>query len=218
MRDDSVAARIRRSAGRLLVASRDLLEHSARRGLDFVVLRDDDPGGTGAREVVEDRGAAVVVEHVAQGNDGNLIDGGKRALGGGIVGAKRFDGVADELQPYRVRLAGRKDIDDPAADGELAVLVGRVFAGEAGIDEQFGQISGRDVEAWLQLEGRGGELFRRADARQQSGRGGDDDARRAMGEGVKCAGARRGDSDVGREAAVRIDLVGRERQHGMAGR
>ena len=49
-------------------------------------------------------------------------------------------------------LAGRKDVDDAAADGEFAVLVGRILAREAGVDQQFGQIGRRDVLARTQFE------------------------------------------------------------------
>ena len=171
------------------------------------MLRDDDAGRPGASEVVEHGGAAIVVEHVAQRNDGDLIDRGNGALVGGIVGAKRFNRIADELQPDRVRLAGGKDIDDTAPDGELAMLVGRVFAGEAGIDEQLRQIGGRNVDPWLQLERGGDELLRRADARQQSGGRGNDDARAAVSESVERARPRRGNAHVRRHAAVGIHLV-----------
>ena len=50
-------------------------------------------------------------------------------------------------------------------------------------------------------------------ARQQRRRRRDDDARGAGGERVQRAGARRGDADVRRQPAIRIDLVRRKRQH-----
>ena len=63
-----------------------------------------------------------------------------------------LDGVADELEPDRLRFAGRKDVEDAAADGELAVLVGRIFAGEAGIDQQLAEIGRRDVLPGLEVD------------------------------------------------------------------
>ena len=51
-------------------------------------------------------------------------------------------------------VAGGKDVDDAAADGELAVLVGRILAREAGVDEQLGQIGRRDVLSRLEIERR----------------------------------------------------------------
>src|SRR6266545_6304483 len=111
-----------------------------------------------------------------------------------------------------MRLAGREDVDDSAANGELAVLVGRIFTAEPGIDEQFREIGRCNVLPGLQLERRRGEPLRSSDAWQQPGGGGDDDAGGAMGEGMQRARTRRRDADVRREAAVWIDFVGREGQ------
>ena len=68
-----------------------------------------------------------------------------------------------------MRFAGRKDVDDAAADGEFAVLVGRIFTGESGVDEQLGEIGRRDVLAGSQIERGGEQPFGRGDARQQRG-------------------------------------------------
>ena len=93
-------------------------------------------------------------EHVAQRHDRHLIDRRDRSLRRRVVGAQRFDRVADELEPDRLRLAGGKHVDDAAADRELAVLVGRILAREAGVDQQLGEIDRRDVLPGLQLERR----------------------------------------------------------------
>ena len=119
-------------------------------------------GSRGAREVVEERRAAVVLKHVAQRHDRHLIDRRDRPLRRRIVGAQRFDRVADELEPDRMRLAGGKDVDDAAADRELAVLVGRILAREAGVDQQLGQIGRRDVLAGPQVDRRRQQPLRRA--------------------------------------------------------
>ena len=123
-----------------------------------------------------------------------------------------LDRVADELEPDRLALAGREDVEDAAADGELAVLVGRIFAGEPGVDQQLGQVGRRDVLARLEIDRRGEQTLRRAHPRQQRRRRRDDDPRGAAGDGVKRPGARRRHADVRRQAAVRIDLVRGKRQ------
>ena len=117
-----------------------------------------------------------------------------------------LDRVADELEADRVRLAGRENVEDAAADGELAVLVGRIFAGEAGIDQQLGEIGRRDVLAGPQLDRGGEQPFGRADARQQRRRRGDDDPGRAARERMERPRAGRRDADVRRHPAVRDRL------------
>ena len=84
----------------------------------------------------------------------DLVDRFDRALRRGVVAAQRFDGVADELDADRRRVARGKDVDDAAAHGELAVLVGRILPREAGVDEQLGEIGRRDVLARLEIERR----------------------------------------------------------------
>ena len=68
-----------------------------------------------------------------------------RPLGRWIVGAQRLDRVADELEPDRLRVARRVDIENAAADREFAVLVSRVLAGKAGFDKQLSEVGWCDV-------------------------------------------------------------------------
>ena len=89
----------------------------------------------GAREVVEERGVRPVGRRrlpastdSRSGTIDELIERLDRPLRAGIVAAERLDRVADELEPDRLGLAGGKDVEDAAADGELAVLVGRILA------------------------------------------------------------------------------------------
>ena len=58
----------------------------------------------------------------------------------GIVLADRLDRVADELDAERLGRAGREEVDDAAADAELAVLVDGIFAGEPRVGEQLREI------------------------------------------------------------------------------
>ena len=52
------------------------------------------------------------------------------------------------------RRAGREQIDDAAADAELAVLVDRILAGEAGVDQQLSEVVRRDLQSGPRLERR----------------------------------------------------------------
>ncbi|PYR09385.1 MAG: hypothetical protein DMF99_15570 [Acidobacteria bacterium] len=201
-----------------LVAAPHLFEQLRRRDLDFVALRHDRVRGFRAREIVEQRGGTIVGEHVAQRHDGNPIDRRDRSLGRRIVGADRLDRVADEFEPDRMRFRHREDVDDAAAGRELAVLIGGIFAAEAGVDEQFRQIGRRDILTGFQLERGGEESLWRGHARQQAGGRRDDYSRGAAADAVQRAGPRGGDADVRREAAIRIDLVRRKRQHRPLGR
>ena len=114
-------------------------------GVHFVAFGDNDAHVAGLSQVVEERRAAVVSQHVPQRHDGELIDGRDRSLRAGIVGTQRLDRVAHEFEAHGVRGPGREDIQDAAAPSELAVLVGRVLAVEARIDQQLGQILRGDV-------------------------------------------------------------------------
>jgi len=116
-----------------------------------------------------------------------------------------------------MRLAGGEDVGDAAADRELARLVRGIFAGETGVHQTLGEIERRDVLPRLQHQRRAAHAIRRRHARQQRGRRGDDHARGSLGDGVEGAGPHRGDADVRREAAIRIDFVRRKRQHRALG-
>ena len=198
---------------RFLVAALDRFDQLLCLCVDFVALRDDQARFLDARQVVEKRRRPIVAEHVVQRNDGQLIDRLDGSLGRGIVGSERFDRVADELEPDRPGIAGGIDVHDAAADRELAVLVRRIFAAEPGIDEKLAEIGRGDVLIRPQID-RGAQHARRAaDARQQRRGRRDDDSARAARQGVEGPGACRGDADVRRHPAVRVDFMGGERQH-----
>ena len=146
--------RLRRRIGLAdrVVTSLQLFQQLRRLGVDFVPLGDDDVRVAREREIVEERGAAIVAEDVLQRNHDKPIHGRRRSLRRRIVGPHRLDGVAGELQPDRQRFTGGKDVDDAAADGELAVFIDRIFTREPGIDQQFGQIGGVDVLPGPQID------------------------------------------------------------------
>src|SRR5262249_58225750 len=116
----------------------------------------DHPRRLRAGEVVEECRLAVALEDVPQRHDVDLIDRGNRTLCRRIVSTERLDRVADELEADGLGFAGRKDIDDAAADREFALLVSRVFARKAGVNEQVGEIGGGEGLAPPAGEGRRG--------------------------------------------------------------
>ena len=103
----------------------------------------------------------LVVEPFADRDDDDLIGGAGGTLRRRIEPAQRLDHVADELEADRLGIAGRKDVDDAAADREGAVLVDGIFASEAGVDEQVGQRLRIDLRAGSDFERRAQQSLRR---------------------------------------------------------
>ena len=110
----------------------------------------------------------------------------QRALGEGREPAHRLDLVAEQLDPHRPLLGRREDVEDAAADGELAPLLDLVDPLVAGRDEVVAEraevdlLAARDGEAGRAQRGVGDRLGERDGA-------GDDDRvglRRERVEGV----------------------------------
>ena len=198
---------------RFVVPVPELFQELRDVGVHLVAFGHDDADGAGL-QVVEQRRAAVVAQDVTQRHDGQLIDRRDRSLRAGIVCPKRLDRVADELEAHRMGGAGGENVQDAAAAGELAVLVGRVLAVEAGIDEELGQILRGDVLPRLQVHRGAQHVPRRAHARQQRRGRRDDHTRGAARERVQGRCPHRRDADVRRHASIGIDLV---RRHGQDG-
>jgi hypothetical protein len=131
----------------------ELLDELDRRRIDLVPLGDDDPAVVAEAQVVENGSVPVQpgvrrahAKHILQWQDADLIDRLDRSLRRCVVPPHRLNRVADELESDRLRLARRKNVDDAAADGELAMFVRWFLAREAGIDEQLREI-GRAISA-----------------------------------------------------------------------
>ena len=92
------------------------------------------------REILEERRAAVLRQHVPERHDRDLIDRLDRSLRRRVVASQRFNRVADELQTNGLALPGWKHVEDAAADGELSVFIGRIFTGESRVRQQLGQV------------------------------------------------------------------------------
>ena len=83
------------------------------------------------------RTAAYVVgeQQLAAGRRPEPVDLVEGALVGDREGADLLDVVAPELHAQRVLLGRREDVDDAAADGELAALLDQVDAGVRRVGE-----------------------------------------------------------------------------------
>ena len=131
---------------------------------------------------------------------------------GGVEPAHGLDHVAHELYARRLEIAGGKDIENASADRERAVLFNRILPGEAGVDEEVGQVERLDLGAGLDRERRAQQASRGAHPRQEGRRGRDDEPGRAAGRRVQGSRTGGGNAEVRAHAAVRIHLQGRERQ------
>ena len=172
------------------------------------------PCAQGNRKSSRDRSgvAARVAEQFLQRHDRSLIERGGRSLRRRVVGADRFDGVADELEPDRLLCAGRKEVDDAAADAELArtrrpdpAACSRRSASRS--PRSIGEISwpGASVTDVRR------RAVGRADAAAAAPAADAITSRALPGrKRVQRPRARRRDVEVRRQAAVRIDLVRRE--------
>ena len=103
---------------------------------------------------------AIVEDHLGdrrQLDARHLLDG---ALGGRIEAAGALQHVAEEVEPHRAAGAGREEVDQPAAQGELAGLGdgGRLLEAHAG--EIAAQGVDIDAPADLGGEARGRERSR----------------------------------------------------------
>ena len=84
-----------------------------------------------------------------------------------------------------------------------------------GVGEQIAQHDRIEIHPVLQLDGRGLETVGRAQPRQQRGGRCHDDRGGSARDRVQCRGARRGDAEMRRDIAIRIDLQRRKRLDGI---
>ena len=188
---------------RFLVARPNLFDQLRRlRGHLFLFAHDERQIAI-VRQVIEERGRSGFL---GQRNDGRLIDRFDRALGRRVVPPDRLDVVADELDANRVVGAGREPVDDAAADAELAVLVDRILAREAGVGEQIAEHDRIEIHSGLQLDGGGLEAVRGAQPRQQ--RRAEAMTTRAVPLAIACSAPARADATPKCGAILRygIDL------------
>ena len=134
-----------------------------------VVGLEDEVGSAGQRrhEIVRHRSrlAFLAVPFLDEieaplhgGIDDGLLHRMQRALRERREGADRLDLVAEELDAERLAPGGREEIDEPAADGELAAVVDALDALVAGEGEHLGQPLDPDLPSGTQLERLGPRL------------------------------------------------------------
>ena len=76
--------------------------------------------GQASRRAFRQRAPALGGQEFAGRQQRDLLEAAPGCLGDRIEGADRVDLVAEEIQPHRFAGAGRPDVDDAAARGELA--------------------------------------------------------------------------------------------------
>jgi hypothetical protein len=70
----------------------------------------------------EPRGRLLVQRHFRHRPQRERLALARAALGRGIEHPDRLDGIAEQVQPHRIRFAGREDVDDPATHRIFARL------------------------------------------------------------------------------------------------
>ena len=134
--------------------------------------------------------------------------------------ADRLDGIAEKLHADSLPGPGREDVDDPAAAGELALLVDLVDRFVAGRHQPLGQAVHAQLAAGLDRQPPGGQGIGRGDGLEQRHHRRDDEpqrllAGRRVGQQVADARSLGGDlvADV---VGGDIGLPGREKPRQLA--
>ena len=171
----------------------------------------------------EARDAVLGEQHLAHGQHDDLVARAGRALAHGIERADRLQRVAEQVEAQRLGRAGRKEIDQAAADGELAWLHHGFRAAVSVLAQKFGQPGDVERLALAQHDRRLGiEAARRHPLQRSAGRCQHDARRRArlLGRGEPGEGLEPLRHDIGmrRQAVVGQAIPGREDQHLALGR
>ena len=95
---------------------------------------------------------AVLERELGCGVELDSLGLAERALGEGRKPADRLDLVAEQLEPRGAVLGRRKDVEDAAADRELAPLLDLVGVLVAGLDQQLGDVGEVDLLAAVKRE------------------------------------------------------------------
>ena len=152
---------------------------------DALLERLDDLGALGPRQLEVAAALLDLAEGVALDSVGerqlthrqeqNLLLRVRRALGDGVEGANAFDRVADEIEAQGARVRRREDVDDAAANAELAAVLDDREAAVAPGGQAARQQVGIELVALHQVPPAVGEGRRRRHALQQGFRRGDDE-------------------------------------------
>ena len=123
-------------------------------------------GRSSSSSVGELRQLAVLERQLGRRVELDPLRLAERALGEGREPADRLDLVAEQLQPGGPVLGRAEDVEDAAADRELAALLDLVGALVAGLDQQLGDVVEVDLLALVEDEARPGAARRRGPPRR----------------------------------------------------
>ena len=145
-----------------------------------VERRDEVVGSRGGRGVVllvrRELRLDEVEPPLGGGIDGGLLDRVQRALRERGERAHGLDLVAEELDPERLAARGREDVDETAADGELAAVVDPVDPLVAREREVLGELLEADLRPGAERDRRRPRVDRRHPFRERRRRGEDEPA------------------------------------------
>ena len=125
------------------------------------VERRDEIHGHGRRPVLVERRLDQVEPSFRRREDRRVLDRPERALREGRKRADAFDLVAEELDSQGLATGRGKDVDQAAANGELAAFLHALDTLVAGEREPFGQLLEARLVAALEAERRGPLIGRR---------------------------------------------------------
>ncbi len=135
-----------------------------------------------------------------------------------VSGSKRrMDSISSPKKSMRTGRSdlGRVDVEDAAAEGDLAGHLDHIDAGVADGEEMLDEHVGEVLFAALEVEGEGGVVLAREEAHAGGFDGRDDEAGRAAGDLPERGGAGLLNLGVGREIFKREDIVCGEAQDGF---
>ncbi len=176
-------------------------------------------GGSGSGEAGVDGGEDLFGDGgFGEGKEKGVVEGGGGALGVGVEAADGFDLVAEEVDADgAVHLGGGVDVEDAAAEGDLARHLDDVDFGVADGEEVLDEHVGHVFFAGFEMEGEG--LVEVAGEETHAGGfdGGDDEAGLVGGDLPEGGGAGLLDLGVGGEVFEGEDVVGGEAEDGFGG-
>jgi hypothetical protein len=163
----------------------------------------------------------IVEQHLVDRLEDDRVEGTGGALSERIEAAQPIQRVTEEIESQRRRRARGKEVDDAAADGELARLTHRVGPGIAVPGEKAGQAVERDAAAATQRQDAVLEKLARRHAlddgvhrrQHHPARA----RRRGLGQPGQCVDAPAHNLGIGRGAVVRQAIPGRQGNHLDAG-
>ena len=201
--DDHRVAEMVEQRRQLVLEQREPMLHAGEAAAFADRLVERVAGRGGAEQVAVAAAEALdrflVEQRFGRGEQGEAVEPAGGALVGGVEGADALDLVAEEVEAERLLLAGREQVDEAAADRELALIVDGV-----GADVAVGLEELREAVAVDPLAGReGGDEL--ADAER-----GDD----ALGRGVGGGEEELRPGALGLQAVERGDALGHDAQAG----